>query len=492
MRRPTYDAPMRADSDEASRQDPPTRLGQDELTAPRTQIVTDREAYLGQGGHDVGRRISEDQVELFVTADVASALQMEFARVMPEFVALHDVGVSASLRLLGSLAGAAKANVQRLTVRRQGHGVALATLQFVEMVLSDGTHVRVYSTDLDADSQTRTKAAQIMLAYSRLGVLMVGAVPATALSAQLAPLHEALRRGPWPNRDLLMVPLGSSTALAAQASALAGTSSVAVHVTPHAAKPKQAWSFISGAWNRLNSTPAGARALQTEMALAVAPPVIPASHAPTDLMDLPPAPPEKPDPDFPPTIQQVGFGKAPGADRQPPRSIGAAAAPATYGTPVSPQFSPATAPSFAAPLQPSISPPIAAPRPMPAPGGTSWQGYVDRCAQIKGTASCCVFDMHTMQPLASTGTSPTPERLAQQGTALLNGMNEATRALGLGGGRADATITAAGHHLLLRPVPGHPGIAVHLVLVASNSNLTLARMQLERINPEFSSPIGQN
>jgi hypothetical protein len=337
-----------------------------------------------------------------------------------------------------------------------------------------------------------------MLAYSRLGVLMVGALPANALTAQLAPMHEALSRGPWPNRDLLMVPLGSSTALAAQASALAGTTSVAVHVTPHAAKPKQAWSFISGAWNRLNSTPAGARALQTEMALAVAPPVIPASHAPTDLMDLPPekaeAPqkPEKLDPDFPQTIQQAGFGKPPATDRRPLRGIGAATAPAPFGPPGYPAVSAPTAPSFSAPVPPPISSAIGAPRAMPSPGGTSWQDYVDRCAKIKGTASCCVFDMHTMLPLASTGSSPTPERLAQQGTALLNGMNEATRALGLGGGRADATITAAGHHLLLRPVPGHPGIAVHLVLVASNSNLTLARMQLERINPEFSSPSVQS
>ena len=31
------------------------------------------------------------------------------------------------------------------------------------------------------------------------------------------------------------------------------------------------------------------------------------------------------------------------------------------------------------------------------------------------------------------------------------------------------------------PVPGHPGVALHLVLQAHGTNLTLARMQLERI-----------
>jgi hypothetical protein len=454
---------MSAAHDEASRQDPPRHSTREDLMAPRTQIVTDREAYLGQGVQDVGRRISDDQVELFVTADVASSLQMEFARLMPEFVALHDLGTSASLRLLGSLAGAAKASVQRLTVRRQGHGVALATLQFVEMVLSDGTPVRVYSTDLNADSQTRSKVALVLLAYSRLGALLVGQLPPHALSAQLAPLHEALRKGPWPNRDLLIVPLGASNALAVQASALAGSTSVAVHVTPHAGKPKQAWSFISGAWNRLHGTPSGERALQTELALAVPPPVVPTSEAPTELMDLQPEPTPN---DFQPTIQQPGYGLA-----QP------AAKPAARGA--------------ARPAARTLSPPpVSAPRPMPSPGSTSWQDYVDRCAQIKGTISCCVFDMHTMQPLASSGTSPPAERLAQQGTILLTSMNEATRALGLGGGRADATITAAGHHLLLRPVPGHPGIAVHLILLGSSSNITLARMQLERISPEFSTAGG--
>ena len=60
-------------------------------------------------------------------------------------------------------------------------------------------------------------------------------------------------------------------------------------------------------------------------------------------------------------------------------------------------------------------------------------------------------------------------------------MNDATRALGLGPARAEASITTTSHHLLLRPVQGHPGVAVHIVVSATTGNLTLARMQLERI-----------
>jgi hypothetical protein len=149
---------------------------QADLGAPATQIVGDRDAYLGGQG-DVGRRIGEDQVELFITGDVAGALQREFQAHASEFIALHDVGSSGSLRLLGSLAGSAGARVQRLSVRRQGHGLALAVLQFVEVPLADGQRLRVYSTDINADGPARQQVARVLLAFSQLGVLMVGDLP---------------------------------------------------------------------------------------------------------------------------------------------------------------------------------------------------------------------------------------------------------------------------------------------------------------------------
>ena len=119
----------------------------------------------------------------------------------------------------------------------------------------------------------------------------------------------------------------------------------------------------------------------------------------------------------------------------------------------------------------------------PAPGAGRWQDYVDRCAAIKGSVGCCVFDLNSMLPLAHTGTTPSPDRLTRQGVAMLSSMADATRALGLGNARPEAAVSTATHHLLLRPVPGHPGVAVHLVLTAADANLTLARRQLERIEP---------
>jgi hypothetical protein len=396
----------------------------EELLAPSTQIVNDRDAYLGQARNDIGRRISDDQVELFVTGDVAQALQREFSLHSPEFIALHDLGMSASLRLLSSLAGAAGARVQRLSVRRQGHGVALAVLQFVEVPLADGSPVRVYSTDINAEGPARAQLARALLAYSRLGVLMVGELPAHAMAAQLGPLHDAIIQGPWPNRDLLLVPLGSSTALAAQGTQLGHGSPVAVHITPHAPNPKNVWTFIGGAWNRLHGTPSGEHALPTELSSAVPKPRVPSTEATTEPMPL----------------QSLDSQRG--------------ALPT---------------------LQPTM------PMPMPVPGSTPWQAYVDRCALIKGCIGACVFDTHSKQVMAQSGGPPSAERLAQQGAALLSAMNDASRALGLGPASAEASITLSGHHLLLRPVPGHPGVALHLVINASTGNLVLARMQLERI-----------
>lgn len=395
-----------------------------ELLDPRTQIVADREAYLGQGGHDIGRRIADDQVELFIAGDLAPSLQLEFTRLTPTFITLHDIGTSASLRLLATLVGAVNARVQRLSIRRQGHGVPLAVLQFVEVPMADGVPVRVYSTDVNADGPARAQLARVLLAFSRLGVLMIGELPPHALAGQLNPLREALVRGPWPNRDLLMVPLGSGASLATQGAQLARDSQVAVQVTPHAAQARDVWTFIAGAWNlRQNKGDGDKRTLISEISRAVPPPRVPLPEAETEPMDLEPE---------------------------------AAATPR-------------------AALRP--------PTPMPVPGGTRWQSYAERCATIKGAVACCIFDTHSVQVLAYTGGPPAAERLAQQGTVLLGAMNDASRALGLGPARSEASVSTQAHHLLLRPVPGHPGVAVHLVIQASTGNLTLARMQLERIEP---------
>jgi hypothetical protein len=428
-----------------SREARETRQARDreDLLAPATQIVADRDTYLGQGQHDVGRRISDDQVELFVTAEAAPSLQREIELHSPEFIAVHDVGAGASLRLLAGLAGAAHSTVQKLTIRRQGYGLALAVIQFVEVPLSAGGAVRVYSTEASTDGPTRAALARTLLAYSRLGVLIAGEAPAQALATALHPLREAIGRGPWINRELLVVPLGSSAALASQATALSVGTPVAVQITPQAAKPKHIWNFIAGAWNRLNGALGGARAMEADIDRAVPRPASSSAEAATQPGQLQGS--------FAPTVQ---------AGLAPTRALPEPAAGA--GVPVLPAAT-------------------QAPRAMPGPGGIPWQDYVDRCMAIKGMVSCCVFDTHGTKSLAHAGHVPPAERMAHQGANLLNSALDSSRALGLGSNMPELAISTGGHHLILRPIPGHPGVAAHLVLLASAGNLTLARMQLERI-----------
>jgi hypothetical protein len=81
---------------------------------------------------------------------------------------------------------------------------------------------------------------------------MVGELPAHALDSNLQPLREAIAAGPWPNRQMLIVPLASSATLPTLAASLVGHSGLSVRTTPQAGRPAEAWSYISGAWNRLN------------------------------------------------------------------------------------------------------------------------------------------------------------------------------------------------------------------------------------------------
>lgn len=219
-----------------------------ELLTPATQLISDKAAYLGDAADDIGRRVGDDQLELFVVCQPVDAMRQQLEQLAPEFIALHDLGTTSCARLLSAVAAAASCKLQQLVIRRQGYGVALATLQFVELPLSSGRKLRIYSTQIDADTQTRQQLAHLLLAHSRLGVVLIGELPAHALASSLQPLREAIAAGPWPNRQLLLVPLAPAATLAAQAATLAGPSGLTVRTTPQAGRAEQAWSYITGTW----------------------------------------------------------------------------------------------------------------------------------------------------------------------------------------------------------------------------------------------------
>jgi hypothetical protein len=62
--------------------------------------------------------------------------------------------------------------------------------------------------------------------------------------------------------------------------------------------------------------------------------------------------------------------------------------------------------------------------------------------------------------------------------------NVAAKAMGLPAAPPDLSVTLAGHHLIVRAIAGHPGLALHAVLDSHATNLMLVRMKLQRLDQD--------
>jgi hypothetical protein len=397
-------------------------------TSLATQILQTEEDYLAPEKHDIGRQTTVNERELFVSCDPALAMQQQFEHFLPDFIAVHDIATSSSRKLLTGIAAASSRSVQKLIIRRQGYGTALATLEFVELPTPDGSVLRMYSTEADADTAARHGLARILLGFSRLGVMMVGDLPSHSIATALKPFQEAMISGPWPNRQLLLLPLASGSALVTHGAEMAQGTGVNVRTTPQVTRPADAWGFINGTWARLrDGTP---------------------------------------------------------QDRRSPNSPGAAARqrPAVHGASAAaaPVARPSTDPR---PMRPMPSVASAAAR--DAAPRSLLDRYVHQLSELPGMVSCCIFDVASGLEVAHAGASPGAADLAMHGKALLAGMSASSRTLGLGHTMPEAAITLGSHHLLLRAVPGHPGLALHAALDKTHANLTLARLQVQRMDSLF-------
>lgn len=394
-----------------------------------TELARDEDDYLATPAErqDIGRDMGGDQHELFVSCDPAEALQQQFSHLNPEFIAIQDMGTTSSRQLLASVAAASHRQLQKLLIRRQGYGTLLATLDFLELPTGDDRPLRIYSTESDADTVQRHALARVLLAYSRLGVLMVGDMPVHQLKSSLEGLRDGMIGAAWPNRNLLLLPLASSGVLGTESLVLSRGTGVQVRTTPQVTRPADAWAFISGTWNRLREQ----------------------RH---------------------PEAAKVAVAAA----RPAPSPVPLRAAPA----------SPAATAVQPAPMKPMPEPRGAAPAGIESTLGR----YVRRLNELTGMVSCCVFDIASARPLVHAGASPGPDPLATHGAALLAGLTSTSRTLGLGHALPEAAITLGAHHLLLRGVPKHPGVALHAVLDKSSANLTLARLQISRMDALFDEP----
>lgn len=368
-------------------------------------------------GRQIGQAISATERELFVSCDPAEALQQQFEHLRPEFIAVHDIATASSRKLLVGVAAAIGTALQRLVIRRQGYGTPLCTLEFIELATADGGSIRMYTTQAEADTKSRHALAHQLLAHSRLGVVMVGDLPARGIAAAFEPLHQAMLAGPWPNRNLLLLPLASANAVAAHGIELTRGSGVGVRTTPQVSRPADAWAFINGTWGRLRE--------QMRGQASEAGPVVPA-------------------------LAEFSAAPMPLSMRPMPPMPNAAVQAAVAGNP-----------------QDLLG------------------QYVKQLGDLAGMVSCCVFDVAKRREIAHAGASPGPALLASQGAEMLLALSSASRTLGLGHALPEVAITLGAHHVLLRAVPKHPGLALHAVLDKAQANLTLVRLQVQRMDALF-------
>ncbi len=403
-------------------------MGEDDVAAPDKQ--------------DIGRPTGNDERELFVSCAPELAMQQQFEHLRPEFIAVHDIATASSQKLLAGMAAAGGRAVQKLTIRRQGNGTPLATLVFAELPTADGRTLRMYSTEVDADTASRHALARMLLAYSRLGVLMVGSLPGHAITSALKPFHEHMLGGPWPNRQLLLLPLASGSTLISQGMELARDTGVSVRATAQVSRPADAWGFISAAWSRM--------------------------------MEAPPRPGERAMPALAVSLPIAG-GEA----------NGASAATGTTASAADPGAVDRRGPDR---LQMRPMPPVPSAATRANASQNPIERYVRQISELPGMASCCVFDVATGADIAHAGASPGAADLALHGKTLLAGMSASSRSMGLGHLLPEAAITLGSHHLLLRGLPGHPGLALHAALDKMQANLTLVRLQVQRLDALLAAP----
>ena len=298
----------------------------------------------------------------------------------------------------------------------------MARLEFVELpIAADQPPLRLYTSETDADTAQRRRLSRTLLAHCRLGVIMVSDLPPHAMATALMPLRDAIVEGPWHNTELLMLPLAGASSLGGQAAHLSRGSRVKVRTTPVVTRPAEAWSYLRASWNKLRNQ-------LSEDAI----------HIP-EIFDLLPT--------------------------------SAAAAPASAG-------GVARSPL---PMQPMPEVRTAAGAASAVPDAVL-TAYLRKCGELKGMVSCCIFELATQRTVGHTGARPGPAGLAAHGASLMASMAEAAQALNLGDAAPDAAITLGAHHVILRAVPARRGLAMHAVLDKAQANLTLVRLQLQRLD----------
>jgi hypothetical protein len=309
--------------------------------------------------------------------------------------------------------------------------VALATLQFIELPSPRGRPVRVYSTAADADTTTRKEVAESLLAFSRLAVLLVDAMPDHMLGAQLKSLRDRMLTVPWNNRDLLMVPRGDVPRLAEHGQRLVDGTLVHVRSVGQTTQTAAVWRAVHEAWS----------ALRAEITSSFAP-----LHAATTPSPQTMAPRAMPTPAAAPA-------PAPSTPHGP--IGGGAITLRPFGTPE--------------PTQPVTQ----------AKGAA---GYAQACTALRGAVACVVFDRTSRHIVALASNGVDPSNWIPGVAVSLKAANALNDALGGTEAAVESVATLDRHVILSRTIARHPNLGIAIGFEKAQANLVLHRAQLQRLD----------
>ncbi|MFM2067330.1 MAG: hypothetical protein RLZZ584_2239 [Pseudomonadota bacterium] len=431
----------------------------DEDTQFATQFQRSPVDYLG-GSPDIGRVVSHGVRELFISCEIGDALQQQFEHLRPTCIALHDLGCTVSRRLLAAVAAASGQPVERLVVRRAGFGTVIATIEFLDCAASHGAPIRLYSTDADADTQSRLSISRVLLGHATLGAILLGDLPAHALTELLEPLRNAMSHQPWQCQQMLFMPLGPGPAAGNAVHERLQNAVVPVVVSPRVTMPAEAWAHLHNCWNQLQRTlNPGSGGLQLA-------PLAEAANSATGPEGLANAAPIMP-PGSP------GGGRAGNTGASNPL-------PARAGTPLPfGRTAPGLLPGQNAPTrqEAAAASPVATAA-VPAAPPNPLAAYIRGLGGLQGVIAACVFEVQTSRVLAHLGTRTAATDLARRGTTLLAVGDQSRKQLQLAGTTEEVLIRGGAQSLALRVLASQPEWAVHLVFSPAQCDWLQLRAQL--------------
>lgn len=351
----------------------------------------------------IGKMVGANIWELFVEGEPAEALAALFNDCALDFVVIHGLGGLVSRRFVGDLAHGCGGGLERLVIRREGAGTALASLCYADLRASNGRFVRVFSTDVASENgATKLAIRSLLLSRARTAVALLGEMPAHQMEDALIEMGRTVSLGEHRHRTMVIQPAYESVHTDASLIGMMPYSKITVRRAAAGRQASDAWPFLSGTWSMDRAaSEAGGRFRASEYDEGIA-------YEPV------------------------------------------AVEPMLVRERVSQGVSPSPSASTAATSQ-----------------AESLDALVKSVMLLRGEGMCCVFNVRSLAVLAQAGSSSLDaSQLARQGRLLMAAMQTGSQPLQMGKAIKEATIRFAGHVLLMRELAGQADLWVMALLHA--------------------------